>query len=129
MISDENRASLINYRIRQSNETVQLAEFLITSNKLVVAVNRIYYGAYYALTALALKYNFETSKHAKLIGWFNKEFVAKNLIDNKHGKFLRIAFQNRTRGDYDAFVEFTKHEVESMLKDLKLFINEIESNL
>ena len=41
-----------------------------------MAVNRIYYGLYYAVTALAIKHRFETSKHLQLIGWFNKEFIA-----------------------------------------------------
>lgn len=126
---DQDRDSLINYRIQQAKEIIELAEFLINSNKLIVAVNRIYYGMYYALTALALKHRFETSKHAQLIGWFNKEFVAKNLVDKKYGGILRNAFQNRTKGDYDAFVEFPQQEVDVMLKEMKQFIIEIESIL
>lgn len=75
---------------------------MIDSNKLVVAVNRIYYGLYYAVTALAIKHRFETSKHLQLIGWFNKEFIATQKLDKKNGKILRIAYQNRIKGDYDA---------------------------
>ena len=126
---DQDRDSLIKYRIQQAKEIIELAEFLINSNKLIVAVNRIYYGMYYALTALALKHRFETSKHAQLIGWFNKEFVAKNLVDKEYGEILRNAFQNRTKGDYDAFVEFPQQEVDVMLKEMKQFIIEIESIL
>ena len=126
---DQDRDSLIKYRIQQAKEIIELAEFLINSNKLIVAVNRIYYGMYYALTALALKHRFETSKHAQLIGWFNKEFVAKDLVDKKYGEILRNAFQNRTKGDYDAFVEFPQQEVDEMLKEMKQFIIEIESIL
>lgn len=126
---DQDRDSLIKYRIQQAKEIIELAEFLINSNKLIVAVNRIYYGMYYALTALALKHRFETSKHAQLIGWFNKEFVSKGLVDKKYGEILRNAFQNRTKGDYDAFVEFPQQEVDVMLKEMKQFIIEIESIL
>lgn len=126
---DQDRDSLIKYRIQQAKEIIELAEFLINSNKLIVAVNRIYYGMYYALTALALKHKFETSKHAQLIGWFNKKFVAKGLVDKKYGGILRNAFQNRTKGDYDAFVEFPQQEVDVMLKEMKQFIIEIESIL
>ncbi len=80
----------------------------------------------YSLTALALKHKFETSKHNQLIGWFNKEFVATKLVDTKYGKMIRNAFQNRRKGDYDAFVIFTTDEVESMLFDMIEFINEIK---
>jgi uncharacterized protein (UPF0332 family) len=129
MIENQDRDSLIAYRIEQAKETIMLAEFLLQSNKLTVAVNRIYYGMYYALTALAIKNKFETSKHTQLIGWFNKEFISSNRVDVKYGKILRIAFSNRTKGDYDAYVHFEKNEVESMLNEMKDFISLIESNL
>jgi uncharacterized protein (UPF0332 family) len=84
---------------------------------------------YYALTALALKHKFETSKHAQLIGWFNKEFVATNKVDKSFGKMLRKAFEDRTKGDYDAFVDFSLPVVETKLEDMKQFINIIDSIL
>jgi uncharacterized protein (UPF0332 family) len=98
----------------------------LSSNKLAIAVNRVYYGMYYGLTALALKNKFETSKHSQLIGWFNKEYISTKKIDSQFGKILRNAFQNRTKGDYDAFIEFSTEEVEIMLDEMILFIKEIE---
>jgi uncharacterized protein (UPF0332 family) len=84
---------------------------------------------YYALTALALKNGFETSKHGQLIGWFNKEYIANKKIDPQFGKILRIAFHNRTKGDYDAFVDFSRNEVDLMLVEMTDFINEIKKLL
>lgn len=126
MINDQDRDSLIEYRLSQASETIELARFLLSSGKLSVAINRIYYGMYYALTALSLKYRYETSKHGQLIGWFNKEFISTHLIDIKYGKIIRNAFQNRTRGDYDAYVVFNNEEVESMLIGMIEFIDEIQ---
>ncbi len=126
MINEEDRLSLIQYRLNQAKETIELARFLIDSKRYIVAVNRIYYGMYYAVTALAIQHKFETSKHAQLIGWFNKEFVASGILDIEIGKILRNAFQNRTKGDYDAFVEFNKEEVELMFSEMIKFINVIE---
>ena len=93
---------------------------------MAVAVNRIYYGMYYIVSALALKYHFKTSKHHQLIGWFNKEFIAKGIIDPVLGQILRNSFQSRTKGDYDAFITFEKEEVKSMLKDMEYFIESLE---
>ena len=60
---DENdRDTLVGYRLQQALETIELAKFLVENQKFVIAINRIYYGMYYALTALALKNSFETSK-------------------------------------------------------------------
>ena len=77
MINQKDRDALVAYRLNQAFETIKLARFLSENQKFVIAVNRIYYGMYYALTALALTNSFETSKHSQLIGWFNKEFIAK----------------------------------------------------
>jgi uncharacterized protein (UPF0332 family) len=129
MITDTDRKALIDYRMTQAYDTIELARFLAKSEKLVIAVNRIYYGMYYALTALALQKKFETSKHTQLIGWFNKEFVASKLLDIKYGKILRNAFQNRTKGDYDAFVEFNQAEVDLMLEEMQDFIKAIKNLL
>jgi uncharacterized protein (UPF0332 family) len=129
MIPADDRQALIKYRIEQAKETADLSEFLIMSDKLSVAVNRIYYGMYYALTSLALKNMFETSKHAQLIGWFNREFVLSKIVDIKYGKILRNAFQNRTKSDYDAYIHFQKAEVTAMLEEMKDFIRMIESLL
>ena len=81
MINENDRQSLIDYRLRQATDTIDLANFLVTSEKYVIAVNRIYYGMYYALTALALKNGFETSKHGQLIGWFNREYISSKRLD------------------------------------------------
>lgn len=129
MIDINDRNALANYRMQQAFETIELAKFLAENNKLVIAVNRIYYGMYYALTALAIKNSFETSKHGQLIGWFNKEFIASKKINSKFGRILRNAFQNRTKGDYDAFVVFSQQEVEIMLLEMVEFIDEINKEL
>ena len=81
---------------------------------------------FYALTALALKYHFETSRHNQIIGWFNKEFIACGKVDVRFGKIIRNACQNRTKGDYDAFVDYELTEVESMHSEMIEFVQEIE---
>jgi uncharacterized protein (UPF0332 family) len=126
MIDDKDRQALIKYRLEQAIDTIDVVDFLINSDKLTVAINRIYYGLFYSVTALAINNGFETSKHAQLIGWFNKEFIATKKTDVKFGKILRNAFQNRTKGDYDAFVSFEKDEVSQMHKEMIEFINEIK---
>ena len=126
MINEKDRDALVEYRLQQAVETIELASFLLSNNKLATAVNRIYYGMYYALTALALDSKYETSK---LIGWFNKEFIATDKLEPKYGKILRNAFRNRTKGDYDAFVIFSDTEVHQMLEEMILFIQQIKSQL
>ncbi len=126
MIDEKDRKALIQFRIEQAEETIELVRFLLNNGKYSVAVNRVYYGMFYALSALAIKHGYETSKHRQLLGWFNKEFVAPGMVGVQFGKSLRNAFQSRTRGDYDAFVDFSAEETARMLAEMSDFIIEIK---
>lgn len=125
-MTEKERTALIQYRLEQANTAIDEVYFLLENNKLIIAVNRIYYGMYYALTALALKHKFRTSKHRQLIGWLNKTFVATGLIPTKYARMVQDAFFSRQRGDYEAFVTFKKGKVEEMLRDMIEFIGMVE---
>ena len=106
---------------------ILLKMFLLLDNdRLRAAVNRIYYGMFYSLLALGLAYEFETSKHQQLLGWFNKDFIHKGLIDSKFGKIINKAANRRTKGDYESFVDFEKQIIIEMFSEMKEFISEIE---
>ena len=60
-IEEQTRDDLIKYRLEQARDTIDVVELLIKNDKLSTAINRIYYGMFYSLLALALQFNFETS--------------------------------------------------------------------
>ncbi|OFX35115.1 MAG: hypothetical protein A2X08_04910 [Bacteroidetes bacterium GWA2_32_17] len=126
MIPEPNSKDLINLRIEQAYQTISDAEFLINNDKFRAAVNRIYYGMFYMMLALGLKYKFETSKHLQLIGWFNKQFIHAGKIDVKFGRMMKDAFKERQKSDYEILVSYTKEQVIEMLIDMKAFITEVE---
>ncbi|GAK59237.1 hypothetical protein U27_06214 [Candidatus Vecturithrix granuli] len=78
------------------------------------------------LSALAVQYDFHTSKHQQLIGWFNKNFVKEGKIAPKYTKIINDAYENRSSGDYGVFVSFAKDDVAEMLMDMKDFLTRIE---
>ena len=60
MIYDNDRQVLVEYRLKQAEQTIQEVEKLIEINLLNVAVNRIYYGMFYCMNALALQFEFQS---------------------------------------------------------------------
>ncbi|PRZ00656.1 HEPN domain-containing protein [Marinilabilia salmonicolor] len=74
-------------------------------------------------------YEFETSKHAQLIGWFNKNFIHPEKIEPEYGKMINKAFNRRTKGDYDVYVDFDKDVVSEMFDEMKSFIARIKKHL
>lgn len=127
MIDSDDREDLIRYRIDQAFKTIAEVDKLIESDLLTIAVNRIYYGIFYCLNALALKYKFKSSKHLQLIGWFNQNFIKTGLIDLKYGRTLRDAFKNRSDGDYVPYISFTEIDVVKMRNEMEDFIRTISS--
>jgi uncharacterized protein (UPF0332 family) len=117
-VDDKDRLDIIQYRLAEAKDTQADVELLISNDRLRAAINRIYYSMFYSLLALGLKYNFETSKHNQLIGWFNKNFINAGLIDTKYGKIINKAFNRRTKGDYDSYIEFDKETVNEMYLEM-----------
>ena len=128
-LSKEERQQLIEHYVEKAQKTVEDIRFFIENEKLGVAVNRVYYGIYYILSALAVKYQFSTSKHTQLLGWFNKNFVKENKIERKYAKYIQEAFEKRMKGDYEVFVKFTKADVNDLFEKMKEIISEIKQLL
>ncbi len=126
-IDNQDKLDLIKYRLAEAKDTQADVELLISHGRYRATINRIYYSMFYSLLALGLKYEFETSKHAQLIGWFNKNFIQEGLIDPKYGKIINKAFNRRTKCDYDSFIEFDLETVEEMYKEKIDFNRAIES--
>ena len=126
-IEDNDRTELIKYRIDLAKDTENDVSLLIEHDRLRAAINRIYYGMFYALMALGLKYEFETSKHQQLLGWFNKNFIHEGLIDAQYGRSINKAYNRRTKGDYDSYIEFETATVLEMFEEMKAFIVALEA--
>jgi uncharacterized protein (UPF0332 family) len=126
-ISEDEKQALIEYRIEQAKYVIPDVELLLKNGSFPAAANRIYYGMFYMLLALAIKHDYSSSKHLQLLGWFNKEFIHPEKLDRKFGKMIRKAFDKRILGDYEAFVEFNATEIEEMLAELKEFIPALEN--
>jgi len=130
MITNNNdRLSLIKYRLQQAHDIINEVQFLIDNQKLSNASNRIYYGIFYTVTALALLYKFETSKHLQLIGWFHKTFIKENIFDKNLGKILKETFENRQKSDYEPYITITVSDINDLYDKMKDFIAVIEKHI
>ncbi|MCL2312891.1 MAG: HEPN domain-containing protein [Firmicutes bacterium] len=117
---------LIQRNIEKSNEALEVAEESLEKNRLTTALNRIYYAIFYTVTALAYKYDFATSKHFKLMGWFNKKFIYEDkFFEPKIFKIYKNAFMLRQESDYEAIYNPNLEQAKELLKDAKKFIETV----
>ncbi|HPY88144.1 MAG TPA: HEPN domain-containing protein [Spirochaetota bacterium] len=79
----EETIKLISLNVLRAETTLDDAKFLVENQKYHIAVNRIYYSAFYIISAFAIRDGFESSKHQQLIGWFNKNYVANERVNKE----------------------------------------------
>ena len=127
MIMDEKtRKLVIDHNISKSYNAIADAEYLLERKSFHGALNRIYYGIFFIISALAVKHKYKTSKHSQLIGWFNKKYVRNEIIDRKIGKFIHTAFEQRLDSDYNPLSKFSYQEVADDIIRIKETIEVIE---
>lgn len=128
-LKEMEREILILHNREKSQEAVEQVAWLIDNRQWHLAMNRIYYGIYYMLSAVAIRAHFETTKHQQLLGWFNKAYIKTGIIDKKYGKSVRKAYENRMEGDYNVLSEFTEDVVRQAFTEMQEAIAAIEQLL
>jgi uncharacterized protein len=117
--------TLIQYRMRQADETIAEAEDLCRLNHSARSIiNRTYYALFYAANALLLHENIsmKTSKHIGIISLFDTELVHKAKIDRKYSVILHHQFELRQKGDYRALVEIPASEASDAIREAREFV-------
>lgn len=121
---------MINLSIEKAQKALISAEENLKINQLETALNRNYYAIFYSVMALGYKNNFTTSKHSKLMGWFNKKFIHEDKIfDSDMYEIYSKAFERRQKCDYDITYKATAKVVKNLIEKSKYFITCIEKCL
>ncbi|MDP2364184.1 MAG: HEPN domain-containing protein, partial [Ignavibacteria bacterium] len=120
---------LIKHRMDRAEETLSEARTSFENESFLLAANRVYYSAFYAVSALAIKNNFSTSKHGQLLGWFNQYYIKTGMIEKPLGKFYLDAFELRQESDYEDFFKIDKTSIEEKIKTASEFIDRISAIL
>lgn len=77
--------------------------------------------------ALGYFYDFQTSKHQQLLGWFNKKFIfEEKIFDETLFKIYKEAYENRQKCDYEFVWKPVKEDLLNDLKDAENFIMQIK---
>ncbi len=129
-MQEADREILIMRALEKSDEAIQTARLNLDNNLLSASQNRIYYGIFYAVNALAYKYNFITSKHGQLLSWFNKKFIHEDKVfDKELFKIYKYNFENRQKTDYDFIYKPIKEDLEISYRDALYFIECVKKYL
>lgn len=122
--------SLINYRLKEAEDSVKEAKVLLdTGMSLRAVMNRLYYAMFYAVLALLQEKQTGTSKHYGVISMFDREFIKTDVFDKELSKALHRAFELRQKGDYMEQAEITKTDIDEIFPATLDFIEKIKKYL
>lgn len=114
------------YRIQKAKETIAEVEIQIQNEFWNTAINRMYYACFYAVSALLVKHEIETSSHTGVRQQFGQLFVKTGKFDKRLAKHYTDLFEKRHKGDYNDFFDFDGQTVNRLLPLSKEFIDRIE---
>ena len=117
---------LIQFRLERSADTINEAMALAALEHWNGAVNRLYYAAFYAVSALLLRKDVYTKSHSGLKSKFHQELILTEELSKEYGVIFDQLFDLRGNGDYGDFIEFDKTKIEPLIEKMEKLINEIK---
>lgn len=119
------KGDLVNYRLARAYETFDDAQLLADNNKWNSAINRLYYAAFYAVSALIISKNFDSHTHNGVKTKFSELFIKTGKMDKEQGKIYSQLFTWRQKGDYDDLFDFDRETVFPYIEKVKTLIGEV----
>jgi uncharacterized protein (UPF0332 family) len=84
--SDERRAEVIQYWWSQAEESLASARRELEAGAYTYVANRLYYAAFYSVSAALLDRQLTFKKHSGVRAAFHQEFIKTGLLDVEWGK-------------------------------------------
>ncbi len=126
---DEDIQALIDYRLQRATETLAEARLMQSARHWNTCANRLYYAAFYAVSALLVKDGHTASKHSGVKALFNRHYVKSGIVEKDKGRLYNRLFDLRQEGDYIDFVTLDAETVEPLVEETSGFIETIRSLL
>ena len=125
-MSEENsRKEVIRYWWDKAKESLTSAKREYEAESYSFAMNRLYYAAFYAVSAALMEKELSFKKHSGVRATFHKEFIKIGLLKIKWGKFYDQLYEDRQEGDYIALVSFDQEYVHEQLNRCAQFLKAI----
>ena len=126
-LSEEERYALVCYRIEKARTTLEQVKNIVSTGYWDMIANRLYYAAYYAVSALLLQSGYSVQTHHGIIQMLGLHFIKTGIIDKEFGSLYGQLFSLRQTGDYGDTFGLTEKQVLPLLPQTEKFIKDIAS--
>lgn len=127
MSQAEERQKVVRYWWAKAEESLASAQREFEAGAYPFAVNRLYYAAFYGVSAALLERELSFVKHSGVRAAFHREFIKTGLLEVELGKFYDQLFADREEGDYTALINFDHDYIASQLIRCAEFLKAVRS--
>jgi uncharacterized protein (UPF0332 family) len=114
-VSSEQIEEVVRYWWTNAEESLASARRELEAGAYLFAINRIYYAAFYGVSAALIERHQSFKKHSGVRAAFHREFIKTGVLEVEWGKLYDQLFEDRQEGDYVALILFNREYVESQL--------------
>ncbi len=111
---------------RAAVNKLESATLLKDAGKFNDSLSRSYYAAFHAVSLLFMMNGQSFSRHSQLIGNFNKQFIATNILPKELGKDLGTLYDERQGADYDFFWHSDETEAQDGIDSARSIIETVQ---
>ena len=124
-LTAEERHDVVVYRLEKVNRTLDEARTLVAFKYWSLIANRLYYAAYYAVSALLVAYGYGVKSHEGTISQFSLHFAKGGIVPKEMGKFYHDLFELRLKGDYSDRFDLTEEDVMPLFEPTEQLLEKI----
>ena len=125
-LTEEERTIVVAYRIEKSKRMPEQVDGILPMKYWDTIANRLYYAAYYAVSALLIQQGIQVQTHQGAKRMFGFHFVKAGKIDTKYASLYGRLFSLRQTGDYDNNFDLSEEDVSPLItptKEMVYFIS------
>ena len=115
-LTEEERAIVVAYRIDKAHRMLDQVNNILPMKYWDTLANRLYYAAYYAVTALLIQNGIQVQTHQGVKRMFGYHYVVPGKIDAKYASLYGRLFSMRQTGDYDDNFDLTEDDIIPLVK-------------
>lgn len=124
-LSQEERAAIVSYRLEKAARTFEQAKSNVPLQYWELIANRMYYAAYYAVSALLIAYGYTAKSHETIVRFFGLHFVKTGLFPAEQGRLYNKLFTLRLTGDYNDHYDLDEEDVMPLIQPTEKLITDV----
>ena len=117
--------ALVAYRMQRAGEALDEARIMQRIGHWNTCANRLYYAAFYAVSALLVRDGHRATRHSGTKALFNRHYVKPGVVAKEKGRLYNRLFDLRQEGDYSDFVSLDCETIEPLVSDTADFLDAI----